>query len=150
MAGCSGQRSALGVEVDSERQSGVGVHSAAVAVKRRRKVRLCLGTEKTRAGWSRCTGGGGCMRGAWRPGGRWRASERQLARSARCAGGRRFSTLLRRRQAHAVGRGWVGWASPSRCGFGPVTKQRLGCIEQWAGSGSAQYFSNYLKTAPIL
>jgi hypothetical protein len=41
---------ALGVEVDSERQSGVGEHSATVAMKRRRKVRLCLGTEKTRAG----------------------------------------------------------------------------------------------------
>jgi hypothetical protein len=49
-AGRSGQRSALGVEVDSERQSGVGEHSAMVAVKRRRKVRLCLGGEKTRAG----------------------------------------------------------------------------------------------------
>jgi hypothetical protein len=48
--GRSGQRSALGVEVDSERQSGVGEQSAAVAVKRRRKVRLCLGAEKTRAG----------------------------------------------------------------------------------------------------
>jgi hypothetical protein len=41
---------ALGVEVDSERQSGVGEHSATVAMKRRRKVRLCLSTEKTRAG----------------------------------------------------------------------------------------------------
>jgi hypothetical protein len=41
---------ALGVEVDSERQSGVGEHSAAVAVKRRRKVRLCLSAEKMRAG----------------------------------------------------------------------------------------------------
>jgi hypothetical protein len=49
-AGRSGQRSALGVEVDSERQNGVGEQSAAVAVKRRRKVRLCLGAEKTRAG----------------------------------------------------------------------------------------------------
>jgi hypothetical protein len=49
-AGRSGQRSALGVEVDSERQSGVGEHSAVVAVKRRRKARLCLGAEKMRAG----------------------------------------------------------------------------------------------------
>jgi hypothetical protein len=39
-AGRSGQRSVLGVEVDSERRSRVGEHSAAVAVKRRRKVRL--------------------------------------------------------------------------------------------------------------
>jgi hypothetical protein len=49
-AGRSGQCSALGVEVDSERQSGVGEHSAVVAVKRRRKARLCLGAEKTRTG----------------------------------------------------------------------------------------------------
>jgi hypothetical protein len=38
------------VEVDSERQSGVGEHSTVVAMKRRRKVRLCLDAEKTRAG----------------------------------------------------------------------------------------------------
>jgi hypothetical protein len=49
-AGRIGQRSALGVEVDSERQSGVREHSAADAVKRRRKARLCLSAEKTRAG----------------------------------------------------------------------------------------------------
>jgi hypothetical protein len=40
--GHSGQRLMLGVEVDSERQSGVGEHSVAVAVKRRRKVRLAV------------------------------------------------------------------------------------------------------------
>jgi hypothetical protein len=38
------------VEADHERLDGVGEHSAAVAVKRRRKVRLCLGAEKMRAG----------------------------------------------------------------------------------------------------
>jgi hypothetical protein len=37
------------VEVDSERQSGVGEHSMAVAAKRRRKVRLSLSAEKMRA-----------------------------------------------------------------------------------------------------
>jgi hypothetical protein len=44
----SDQRSVLGVEVDSERQSEVGEHPAAVAVKRRRKLKLRLGAEKMR------------------------------------------------------------------------------------------------------
>jgi hypothetical protein len=75
--------------------------------------------------------------------------------AAGAVGTPRWQSALRRAigmtpGARTLGRGRVGRASPSRCGFGPVTKQRLGLIEQWAGSGSAQYFSNYLKTPPIL
>jgi hypothetical protein len=44
-----GQRSVLGVEVDSERQSGVGELSTALAGKRRRQARLCLSAKKMRA-----------------------------------------------------------------------------------------------------
>jgi hypothetical protein len=41
---------ALGTEVDDERQSEVSKRSVAVAGKRRRQARLCLGAEKMRAG----------------------------------------------------------------------------------------------------
>jgi hypothetical protein len=134
------------VEVDSERQSGVGEHSAAVVVKRRRKVRLAVALR--RRGPARGAAPGAvdacAARGGWKAGGTRRSD------SWRGAGGRRFNALSGRRQARAVGRGQVGRASPSQCGFGPVTKQRLDHIEQWAGSSSTQYFSNYLRTAPIL
>jgi hypothetical protein len=41
---------ALGTEADDERQSEVSERSVAVAGKRRRQARLCLGAEKMRAG----------------------------------------------------------------------------------------------------
>jgi hypothetical protein len=81
----------------------VGERLVAVAGKRRQE-RLCLGAEKMKAGKRRCTWGGSCMRCAWRPGGRWRVSER--ARSKRSAGSRQTAA-----QAAAVvrtGAGMVG------------------------------------------
>jgi hypothetical protein len=77
-----GPRSVLGVEADNERQREV-------ASARR------LLQEEERSGFSigptvrgEDARGGGCMRCAWRPGGRWHTSERQLARSGHSAGGR--------------------------------------------------------------
>jgi hypothetical protein len=147
--GHSGQRSALGVEVDNERWSGVGEHSAAVAVKRRRKVRLA--TALRRQGPARgaalgaaaaCVARGGRKAGGARRSGSWRGRHAALAVGA--------STHYRDDARHARhGKRPGGPGSPSQCGFGLVTKQGLGRIEQWAASSSAQYFSNYLKTAPI-
>jgi hypothetical protein len=107
---------ALGVEVYSEKRSRVGEHSVAVAVKRRRKV--WLATALRRRGPTR-----GAALGA---------AAACAARGGRKAGGTRRSSSWRGRHAAlavgttlgtcAVGKGRVGRASPSRCGFGPVTK----------------------------
>jgi hypothetical protein len=88
-AGRSGQCSALGVEVDSERQSGVGEHSTAVVVKRRRKVRLA--TALRRRGPARgtapgvaaaCAARGGQKAGGARRSDSWRGRHAVLAVSA--------------------------------------------------------------------
>jgi hypothetical protein len=55
------------------------------------------------------------MRSVWRLEGRWRMSERQLARLARRAGGRRYDALSGRRQVRAP---WekAGWAGRVQAG----------------------------------
>jgi hypothetical protein len=67
--------------------------------------------------------GGGCMCYTGRPGGKWRASERQLARLG-CSAGSRLRRAIRTMPKHVraeeIGR--VGWPSLSRCGLGPVSK----------------------------
>jgi hypothetical protein len=85
-AGRSGQRSVLGVEVDSERRSGVGEHSTAVAMKRRRKVRLAAALR--RRGPARGATLGAMAACAARGG--WKAGEARRSGSGR---GRRFDTL---------------------------------------------------------
>jgi hypothetical protein len=59
------------------------------------------------------------MRGTWRPGGRWRALERQLAQLGCSAGDRlrRAVGMVRGRngaQAHAC-KPATGWAGPNHC-----------------------------------
>jgi hypothetical protein len=80
--------------VDSERWSGVGEHSAAVAVKRRRKVRLAAALRRRRpargaapGAVAACAAREGWKAGGARRSGRWR--------------GRRFDALSGRRQARA-------------------------------------------------
>jgi hypothetical protein len=94
-AGRSGQRSVLGVEVDSERRSGVGEHSAAVAMKRRRKVRLAAALRRrgpargtTLGAVAACVARGGWKAGEARRSGSWRSRHAALAvgASTRCRG----------------------------------------------------------------
>jgi hypothetical protein len=148
--GRSGQHSALGVEVDSERWIGVGEHSAAVAVKRRRKVRLAAALRRRGPARGAALGAVAtcAARGSRKAGGARRSDSGCGRHAARAVGA---STRYRDDARHVRhGKRPGGPGSPRRCGFGPVTKQGLGRIEQWDGSSSAQYFSNYLKTAQIL
>jgi hypothetical protein len=76
------------------------------------------------------------MRYAWRSGGRWRASERQLARSGHSASSRHWRTVRTCPGACAEGHrlSGSGQSMPAwpLAGF----EIELGRTEQWAGLGS--------------
>jgi hypothetical protein len=110
-AGRSGRRLTLGVEVYSERRSGVGEHSAAVAVKRKRKVRLAATLRRrgpargaASGAAAACAARGGRKACGARRSGSWRSRHAALAVW-------RFDTLSGRRQARAS---WeeARWAGP--------------------------------------
>jgi hypothetical protein len=91
--------------------------------------------------------GGGCMCCAWRPGGRWHASERQLAWS-----GHSTSSWLQRLVGTMLGAcaeeiGQVGQPSLSRHGLGPVSKLNWTALSSGPGPVNIFHYSKYFPIA---
>jgi hypothetical protein len=123
--------------------------SLTTAVRERREIGFYHGSMRIRHKAVHTAGGYMCYAG--RLGGRWHASERQLARLGRSAGGRlQRAVEMMPRRVRAVERGRVGWASLSRHGLGPVSKWTWAALSSGPGSVRCTMLFRLFKNCPNL